>query len=958
MPLTPGTRIGPYEVGAMIGQGGMGEAYRARDTKLNRDVALKVLPRLLMEDPERRARFQREAEVLASLNHPNIAILFGLEESAVVRALAMELVEGPTLEDRIAKGPLPLEEALGIARQIAEAVEYAHDKGVIHRDLKPANIKLRPDESSSTTTAKVLDFGLAKALDQASSAAEENAGISPTLSPTLSMGRTTPGMVLGTPAYMPPEQAKGKNIDRRADVWSFGIVLFEMLTGQRMFTGDTAAEVMAAAMLQDPRLERLPANTPTAIRNLIRRCVEKEPRQRLQAIGEARLILNGSMEEPAPAPPVESIAPPRSRIGTVAWGIAGLSLLALAAVSFLHFRETPAEPQSLRFQIAPPGNSAALMFTLSPDGKYVAYVAGGDGPSRLWVHALDTLEPRALAGTEGATYPFWSPDGQQLGFFQLDKLKKIAVAGGPAQTLCDAASGRGGSWNRDGVIVFFPGPADSIFRVSSAGGVPAPVTKLDTTGEGAGHRFPVFLPDGSHVTFASGKGVFGGSLNGSEPVRLLPDITNALYAPPARRGQSGFLLFRRENTLMAQPFDAAALKTAGEMFPLAEPVPEGGNAGFGAYTVSANGVLIYRAGRAAADRQLTWMDRSGKRLGTVSKPAPLRNLALSPDDRTLAVATITASGTGSELWLIDLGRDVLTRFTFRQGLSASPVWSPDGSRIVYGQQAGGSFSILMKPADGSGKEEVLVASAGVNAFTTDWSPDGKYLVYQATAQKTAADLWLLPLEGNRKPIPYLQTPFDEQGGHFSPDGRWMAYESNESGQLQIYVQAIPASGAKYQISTNGGTQVSWRRDGKELYYVSPDLKLMAVPVTLGASVQIGTPHELFAAAGMAGLGFGASYAATRDGQRFLLNLTAGAEGAAAPLMTVVTNWQAALKRKRARAAKPRSLAGSLAPCAHTRTPPPAARGRNQRSTPHRAPGDLLPQASRTGDAASHIDRGD
>ena len=893
MPLTPGTRLGPYQVIGPIGAGGMGEVSRAHDTKLRRDVALKIVPPAFTSDPERMGRFEREAHVLASLSHPNIASIFGIEESGATRALVMELVEGPTLAERIQPGPIPLQEALEIARQVVAAIEYAHDHGVIHRDLKPANIKITPDG-----TVKVLDFGLAKALTGDLNPASGSSSNSPTLSPTLSMRATQAGMILGTAAYMAPEQAKGKAVDRRADIWAFGVVLFEMLTGQSLFTGDSATEIIASALKEEPKLEKLPASTPGAVRKLIERCLNKDPKQRLQSIGEARIILNAPMEEAAPSAagqPGTLAAHSSRRAGVMPWAVAlTASLLALAGISFVHFREVPPARQILRFQIAAPGAFPLGFPAISPDGHILAFVTNNGGRFQLWIRALDTLESRALAGTDGASYPFWSPDGAYIGFFQQGKLKKIAIAGGPAQTLCDAPNGRGGTWNRAGVIVFSPGPTSELFRVSSAGGTSSPVTHVP--GTGAGHRFPAFLPDGTHFLYNAGSdkpdaaGLFAGSLDGSAPVRLLPDATNGLFAPSTIPGTAAYLLFRREDTLMAQPFDPKALKTAGETFPVAEHVLAGGNIGFGAFSASANGILVYHSGGAVANRELVWLDRAGKRLRVASKPdAFVGTLALSPDEKAVAVAIGTIAQ--DDIWVQDLQRNTVSRFTFRPGGNRGQTWSPDGSRIVFAFQDNSTYSsdLYRKPSAGTGQEELLL-HGGVNALPHDWSHDGKFLAISQTDPKTATDIWLLPMDGASKPIPYLRTPYDETGAAFSPDGKWMAYTSNESGQNQVYVQAVPVSGAKWQISTTGGADAQWRIDGKELFYVSADGKLMSVPIKLGASVEPATPQGLFNYAGTT------AYAPSRDGQQFLVNVPAGGEAATVPPLTVITNWQAELKK--------------------------------------------------------------
>ena len=654
-----------------------------------------------------------------------------------------------------------------------------------------------------------------------------------------------------------------------------------MLTGQRLFTGEDIGTVLAAVITEAPRLDHVPAR----MRPLLQRCLEKDPRNRLRDIGDVGLLLDGAVQT----------VPPRVSWW---WPAAVAAFFAIASgIAVVHFREGPRAWQSLRYQIPPPGSTPAQVFALSPDGKYLAFVASDDGPSRLWVGAMDALAARALPGTNGATYPFWSPDAQYLGFFAQGKLQKIAVAGGPVQTLCEAISGRGATWNRDGVILFSAGPTTPIFRVPSAGGVPTPATTL-ASGSLEGHRFPWFLPDGHHFLYNSeadkpdAAGLFAGSLDGAAPVRLLSDQTQALYAPPAAAGGSGFLVFRREGTLMAQSFDPSALRTKGEPVPIAEHVAAGANNDFGAFSLAANGTLIYRAGGLAANRELVWVDRTGKRLGTATKPAAISKefFSLSPDEKTLAMG-IDINGTPTaDLWLEDLGRSVLTRFTFRAGINTNPTWSPDSRQVAFALVSPGGFSTdiyRQTVANGSGEE--LLLHAGVNGYPSDWSPDGRFLVYQQEEAKTGNDLWLLPLGGDRRPILYLRTVFNEVSAQFSPglEGpRWMAYLSDESGVDQIYIQAVPATGAKYQISTAGGTIPHWRWDGTELYYISADQKLMAVPVRLGASVQIGTPHELFTNARMNG------FVPTRDG-RFLINVAANDVSAVAPI-TVVTNWQAGL----------------------------------------------------------------
>jgi serine/threonine protein kinase/Tol biopolymer transport system component len=770
MAIPSGTRLGSYEVVAQIGAGGMGEVYRAHDTKLARDVAIKVLPANFVNDPERLSRFQREARMLAALNHPNIATIYGLEQSGGVTCLVMELVPGETLAERVKAGPLPIEEALKIAVQIAEALEAAHEKSIIHRDLKPANVKVTPEGK-----VKVLDFGLAKAFD-ADSATEDISN-----SPTLSRAATMQGVILGTAAYMSPEQARGRSVDKRTDIWAFGCVLYELLSGKQAFHGEDVTDILAAVVRAEPDWNALPAATPQKLRDLLRRCLKKDKTLRLRDAGDARI----EILEILTAAPTDDSAPPPPRAAFPWIAATAVLLVALAALSFVHFREVPVQQPSTRFQVPPPEQSVIQMFRLSPDGRSIVVSALSEGRNRLWIRPLESLQWQLLQGTDDASYPFWSPDGANIGFFAQGKLKKIAVAGGPPQTLCDAPGGRGGTWSATGVILFAPNIAGGLYKVSTAGGVPEPATKFTASDLSDSERYPDFLPDGRHYLYledgAGNTGIYAGSMDGTAPARLLPDISNAVYVPPTPPRINGYLLFRREGSLMAQPFDAGRIRLEGEIFPVAEQVGIAVNTGLGAFSASNNGELAFRTGGTAGNREFTWMDRAGKRLATVTKPGIFRSGALSPDEKRLAFAISNESGDLTDLWLQDLERGVISRFTFEEGASYSPVWSRDGSRIVFAHRdAGALYAIYQRAAIGTGKAELILRTA-VNTSTWDWSPDGKYILYSDYQDKTKYDLWLLPLEGDHKPIPYLQTPFSELRGQFSPDGRWMAYVSDESG---------------------------------------------------------------------------------------------------------------------------------------------------------------------------------
>jgi serine/threonine protein kinase/Tol biopolymer transport system component len=883
--IISGTRLGSYEVVAQIGAGGMGEVYRAHDTKLARDVAIKVLPANFVNDPERLSRFQREARMLAALNHPNIATIYGLEQSGGATCLVMELVPGETLAERVKAGPLPIEEALKIASQIAEALEAAHEKQIIHRDLKPANVKVTPEGK-----VKVLDFGLAKAFEG------DPANEDMSNSPTLSRAATMQGVILGTAAYMSPEQAKGKAVTKATDIWAFGCVLYELLSGDKAFEGEDATEILAAVVRAEPDWTRLPENTPQSIRLLLRRCLRKDRRQRFQDATDVRIevedaLSGASTVAPAPKGTSRPLLP-------LVWISACVALLiALAAVSFIHFRETSPQLRISRFQIPLPEKTTGALFQLSPDGRVLAFTASESGRRHLWIRPIDSMTAQAVPGTEDATYVFWSPDSAYLAFFVPGKLKKVALAGGPAQTICDAADGRGGTWNSDGVIVYSPGPGRALERVSAAGGAPSTLTKVALHDEG--QRYPKFLPDNKHFLYLvnfgkpEDNGINIGSLDGSPPVRILSDDSSAEYASLDASGGNGLLLFRREGTLMGVPFDLRRLRINGDVFPIAEGVGVAGNTQSAAFSVSNTGMLAYGSGLInLGGRELAWMDRTGKRLGGVGQPGQITNPLLSPDEKEILFSLFNVAGDASDLWLLDVARGVPSRVTFRAGISGDGIWSPDGSTIVFQSD---NTAIYRKPANGAGKEELLLAP-GINNRPLDWSRDGKYVVYMSSnGGTTGTSLWLLPLEGDHKPVSYLQTPFNEAAAQFSPDGKWIAYASNESGQPQVYVQAIPAGGAKWQISPAGGDQPRWRRDGKELFYISADQKLMAVPVKSGPGFEAGAPQPLFELDPIFPPLLGRfAYQPTADGKRFLVLSTAG--GTAAPPINLVVNWQAGLKK--------------------------------------------------------------
>jgi Tol biopolymer transport system component len=782
----------------------MGEVFRGRDTKLGRDVALKTLPVAFAHDADRLARFKREATVLASLNHPNIAAIYGFEDSASGPALVLELVDGPTLADQLVGGPLPLGQALAIARQIADALEAAREQGIIHRDLKPANVKVRPDG-----TVKVLDFGLAKAMETGSTV-HADLLTSPTIT---SPAMTGMGVILGTAAYMSPEQASGKPLDKRVDIWSFGVVLWEMLTGQRLFdSGETVSHVLADVLRADIPHAKLPSTTPAPIRELLRRGLERDVKARLRDIGEARIVIGEYLANPSAN---ETVMPSTRRGSSAAiqWAavtVALVSLAAAATIGVIHFREPAPQERTLRYQIAPPDSLNAEVVQLSPDGRSLALLAGG----RLWIRSLDSLSVRGLTGTEGASFPFWSADSAYLAFFAQGKLKKIATNGGPVQILCDASAGRGGTWNEGGMIVFSPGSTGSLHRVSASGGPSTPITK--TSGS---HRFPHFLPDGRHYLYLAREapetsGISIGSLDGAAPLRMLPDDSNAMYAARVNLGSSGgppgYILFVRQTTLMALPFDPVGLAAHGDVFPVAEQVGTSAGSGFGQFTVS-DGALAY-ASALQANREFVWRDRTGKQVGARFPAGDWPDFRLSPDGQRVVFSQAELGN--QDIWIRDLRRGIRSRLSFNPSQDNLPIWSPDGLRVLWpSNRDGGVYNLVTKSSTGDGQETVAVKMGTPTGWATDWSRDGRFIMYQIPGATTGQDLWIAPQDKpGEQPFPYLQGQFDEQNGVFSPDGRWVAYVSNESGTDEVYVQRVPTSGGRWQVSTGGGITPRWKGD--------------------------------------------------------------------------------------------------------------------------------------------------
>jgi len=873
--LERGTRLGPYEIESVLGAGGMGEVYRARDTLLKRDVAIKVLPQAFASDPERIARFQREAEVLATLNHPNIAAIHGLQDSDGVRSLVLELVDGPTLADRIGGSPMPLDEALAIARQIADALEAAHARGIIHRDLKPANVKVRPDG-----TVKVLDFGLAKALADRSPLESVKFGVSQ--SPTItSPAMTRIGVVLGTAAYMSPEQARGHDADQRSDLWAFGCVLFEMLTGRRAFEGDEVSDTLAAVLRAEPDQKALPAATPASVRRLLRRCLEKNPKRRLADIRDARLELDDSSAEPlAETPNASRRSPWRERI---AWSLAVGLLAAIAVPARLWQRETPSVPTA-QFAILPPDGTAFApdpdTVTVAPDGRSVVFAAGGpDAPWQLWLRSIDGLNVRPLAGTEGAHLPFWSGDSKSIGFFADGKLKRVDAGGGPVRPVADVEGTLplGGTWNSEGIILFAPGFGRPIVRISANGGSSTSVTNLKE-GDTEVHNSPFFLPDGRHFIYSSSTGpnthvAYFASLDGGEPVKLVETTSNAQYAEP------GYLLYMKDKALMAHPFDAQRGTLVGEPVSVATSVVLGGVV----FSASTTRTLMYRS--TVTTSELVWVDRQGHRTGVAAPVAAYDSIALSPDGKRIAFDRY--SSTGQDVWVHDIDRQFSSRFTTQGPFNNVPVWTPDGGTIAFATGRNRGVDIYQKKVGATGDDDaVLRVNAIPILFPSDLSRDGKYLMYYRTDRKTNLDTWVLPLFGDRTPVKILGTAYNESQGQFAPDGKSFAFVSDQSGQQQVYLQSFPSATLQRQVSTGGGTQPRWRPDGRELFYLAPDGKMMSVSIRGNDTLETDAPRLLFNTP-LDPRALRQTYAVSPDGQRFLLQTPSASSSST---LTVVLNW--------------------------------------------------------------------
>jgi eukaryotic-like serine/threonine-protein kinase len=885
MSFAPGAHFGPYEIVAAIGAGGMGEVYRAHDSRLNRHVAIKILPQLFAADADRIMRFQREAQVLASLNHPNIAHIHGVEEVGGVRALVLEFVEGPTLEELIAGG-LSLAEGLQMARQIAEALEAAHEAGVIHRDLKPANIKVTPGG-----VVKVLDFGLAKpsGADQSSS----SLSMSPTIT-SPAMG-THAGVILGTAAYMSPEQARGKPVDKRADIWAFGAVLFEMLSGRQLYAGDTITDVLAGIVTREPDWRMLPTGTPRAVRRLLARCLEKDPKQRLRDIGEARIALTAPDDEPK-----QPVQGSRSTSWIVGGALAAAAIAALvtAGLSRLYRPAPVPSAPEVRFEI-PVLGTPTQAFTVSPDGNHVAFVAdNGGGQYVVWLRSLDAMDARILAGTEGTPpreFQFWSPDSRHLVFAQGGRLKKVDITGGLPETITDVVPGfSGGAWSRTGAILIATN-GHGLRRFSSSDGALTDVTKLDLAQGDTYHDCPFFLPDGHHFVYLAyrekkleSSTLYLGDLNSNVSTPLMNADFCAAYVP-------GAIVFPRGTALMARPFSEERLAFSGDAVTVVQNLAllPSGEVGLFA-TASDAGALAYRTARVVTSR-LVWTERTGRSRPSMGPPLAATQISLSPDGTKVAFSEGT-DRPQDDIWVYDIGRDVKSKLTTDPAIDHFPTWSPDGSRLAFDSHRDG-IALYEMPASGAVPEhQILAAEPAMQQSARSWSADDRFLLFQKS-KGVSWDIWVLPLSGDRKPFPYVATPASETDPVFSRNGKWVAYDSTESGKLQVVVQPFPdPSAGKWQISTQGGAFPRWRGDGKELYYLAPSGELKAVAVTTEPTFAIGKTTTLFQTSlGYTGTPQGPRYDVTADGQRFLV-LTPDAGVGSAPITVILNGWNTLLKR--------------------------------------------------------------
>ncbi len=889
MPLNPGQKLGPYEIQDALGAGGMGEVYRATDTRLDRTVAVKVLPTHLSANPELKQRFDREARAISSLSHPHICALYDVGHESGTDYLVMEYLEGMTLADKLASGPLPQEEVLRHGRQIAEALAAAHRSGVVHRDLKPGNVML------TRSGVKLLDFGLAKMGEQA--VAADSSLTMKAESGTARTPLTAEGSILGTFQYMAPEQLEGKEADARTDIFALGAVLYEMATGKRAFAGKTQASLIASILKDQPApISSFEGMTPPALDRVVRVCLEKDPDARWQTAHDVALqlqwIAEGGSAAGVPRPVVHRRRS-RERAAWIAAAVLGIAAVALGARELL--RKPPPEPRTVRFQVsAPAGLVSVGMPKVSPDGRYLAFDAtDSTGTTEVWIQPLDALTAHPLGGTEGTTRPAWSPDSQSLAFFAGAQLKRVDVAGGPVRVLLDGVSGSDCSWSPEGVILFDGSSGDSIRSVPSSGGVASPATRIDRSRGQSSHAWPRFLPDGKHFLFQA---KYEGNAADSLLVGELGSFETKVLGPASSLmdySDAGYILWVQDGALRARRFDVKSMSFRGEPFPVTTDISVATN-GLANFSVSRNGVLACRSGDTGLYR-LIWVDRAGRRLGIVGPSGSYGQPDLAPGGDRIVVEKYDAENDNRDLWILDGERGVNTRFTYDPQADGGPVWSPDGDRIVFSSRRGGAGDLYVKDVRGMG-EAVPVWRDSTSKVVTDWSRDGRTLIVDRIGRGTSWDLWALPMTGDGKPVPVLATPGAEVQAVLSPDGHWLAYTvfDLQTGTNGVYVQAFPGPGGKWQVSNAGGSEPQWRGDGKELFYLSPDRLMMAVPVDLTSGFRPGTPHALFRADVSANRITRNRYRASRDGQRFLLVSTQMTQ---LPPITVVLNWTAEVERR-------------------------------------------------------------
>jgi serine/threonine protein kinase len=840
--LATGTKLGRYEIRSKVGEGGMGEVYLARDLEIGRDVAIKVLPSTFSQDKDRLRRFQQEACAAGALNHPNILSIYDVGKNDGSPYVVSELLEGETLRRRIAGTPMTQRRAIDYALQIANGLAAAHEKGIIHRDLKPDNIFVTNDGR-----VKILDFGLAKLT-------QPDGNQSQTEIPTRRVD-TNPGVIMGTVGYMSPEQVKGRQVDQRSDIFSFGAILYEMLSGRRAFHGESPAETMSAILKEDPpELSQTNQNVSPALARFVNRCLEKNPESRFHSASDLAFalelfqgVLRVLRRQSLWATPGLQL---RTRERLIWIAAVSLPLIIAIALAFSNFRRAPNASQTVRFFITPTDQVPFVNAVISPDGRLLV-IRGGDslGKTLLLIRSLDSLSTQPLSGTDDATSPFWSPDSRSIAFFAGGKLKRIDVAGGPPQTLCDTdtggawtrTAGAGGAWNRDGVIVF--ARDDALYRVSAAGGIPTALTALDQAHGEISHKYPQFLPDGKHFLYLAqnakteDSSIYVRALDSSENRFILKTRAEAAYVP------DGYLLFLRDRTLMAQPFDASKLQLTGEPIRVAEEVGLDIIRGFANFSVSDNGMLTYMSG--GTDGQPFLFDRDGKSLGALGPTGNYSNIYLSPDEKRVAASITDLQSGARDVWLLDIARNAPTRFTFDPAEDSIPIWSPDGSLIAFVSDREGTGNLYEKAANGASNEKLLLKT-NERKFPHDWSRDGKFIAYSNQSESTNIDLWVLPMTGDKKPVPFLNSTFNEDQAKFSPDGHFIAYSSDESGRYEVYLETFPVRGGKRMISRDGGAQPRWRRDGKEIFFIAPDRKLMAADVKLeGSNLEVSVPKALF-----------------------------------------------------------------------------------------------------------------